>query len=856
MNASLDDAATSAPAKGFQIRIPLRVQITALLAFFVTSVAIVSFRSTFSFLEKDKIGAVREIQTLQAADLARDINDRVSRARQDLRESGVRLLDPGRGVVSLDSQVWSWIQVRGKVWKSPSFAEAVPEQVEASTSSNFRAWKDTSPEWMILEEPLKVQEAGVESLLHIRGRISKKLFLGDASRLNRGPVHGAVIDSSMLAQKKPQNVNDVLPGVWLATDDVAREFGEAFLSMPETLQKSLESPSQPTSREFKEPQSSKRVLLSWATVPSNGMEMNLISVSFVDHAAVLAGFFRTKFELGFWSFLLLGFGVIAASYLGTRLSNPIEKLVEATKVLETGDFKVRVDSNRHDEIGDLAKAFNHMGLALDQRDQELAAAHSALVQNEKLAALGTLSAGLAHEVKNPLAGILGHADMTVQQLKTLNVPNQDVLLKHVETIRKETKRCRGIIDNLMRFSRNENGEKSEQELIDLEVVSWDAIHLTEHPLNLARIKIEKAFDSRAMMILGNGNQVEQVILNMIQNAGHAMPDGGVVRVGTEYHENPSAASVGRLVAFTHKDFKGPFMRVFISDSGAGMSDEVQRKIFEPFFTTKPKGVGTGLGLSVTMQILGDHQARVSLDSAPGKGTTFYIDFMVREARSQAVMSLLGEIQFRSGGGSRVSTDVGYADSPSTKVESAQSSEAPHSEGASSDGVGQVTVVSATPTRSAVVTRLKLATPTSAEVDPTASMTPISPQVPSPQSAPSISAENRSPERSPNFGGSAAQVDDDQIMRTVQDALEADSRRIEQNNADSVAPDDPHAALLGSDQDFDEHIYDFSEGHSEDVTSTGAPEGAENEISEDAGSSKINTQAKFAVRRPQKKRGLT
>jgi len=179
----------------------------------------------------------------------------------------------------------------------------------------------------------------------------------------------------------------------------------------------------------------------------------------------------------------------------------------------------------------------------------------------------------------------------------------------------------------------------------------------EYALSKTSVRIEKQFVDDAWMVNGAHNQVEQVLLNMIQNAGHAMPNGGVLTVGTQFVPDPESGSVGRFLAFESPEFRGPFVRVYIRDTGTGMTEEIQRKIFEPFFTTKARGVGTGLGLAVTMGILGDHKARVSLDSAPGQGTTFYLDFMATQERTEKVRQHIEETRHRKAGGSKLSTDV-------------------------------------------------------------------------------------------------------------------------------------------------------------------------------------------------------
>jgi signal transduction histidine kinase len=642
-----------------RFRVPIRHQITGLLVMFIGLVVGAFYYTTSGFLVSDKTASVRELQTLKVTDLARQVNDRVSRARVELRETGLRLLDPTRGAVSLNASVWQWVQLRDLSWRADNSKPiAWPEDLNRQLGElkDFALRLDQTGKHVLMMEPLRVSESGKESLIWVLGSLNRGAIVGEASRYEAGPLRIALLDASLESWEKLN--------LWGGTTDAAELMSQVVPRLPEDLRKSVLSVSaQAFTSEFWDETAQDQVIVSKASVPVIGSASHLIILASVAREQLLAGYRKTIAEQAFWAFMIVGFAVFAAGYLSRRLSKPIESMVAATKVLQTGNFNVRVESERRDELGDLASAFNHMGKALDDRERALKAAQNALVQNEKLAALGTLSAGIAHEVKNPLAGILGHADMSIKAVEKLSLSNADSIVKHLETIQKETKRCRGIIDSLMRFSRQ---EKAEMQLVDVEVVAWEAIHLMEHTLNLSKVKVDKAFSDDVWMIMGNGNQVEQVLLNMLQNAGHAMPKGGTVTVGTEYFADPKSAPVGRFVAYTSEKFQGPFVRLYVQDSGVGMTEEVQRKIFEPFFTTKPAGVGTGLGLSVTMGILGDHGARVSINSAPGKGTAFLMDFSAKQKRTSDVRAELEEIRTRKGGGAKLASDVGTSSAGTSK----------------------------------------------------------------------------------------------------------------------------------------------------------------------------------------------
>ncbi len=303
--------------------------------------------------------------------------------------------------------------------------------------------------------------------------------------------------------------------------------------------------------------------------------------------------------------MLLAFALLLATsllsvFLARRLTRPLEKLTHAARQLGQGNFSIHVEASSRDEIGLLSGTFNQMANELRQRLEELRSAQAALVQSEKMSAFGQLSAGIAHEVKNPLAGILGHAQLCLRKLK-----KSDPLHKNITIIAQETKRCIEIIANLMRFARQ---EKTEYEPINLNDVAKQALEMMDHQLTINQVKIEQSLGPDLPQINGNANQLQQVLMNFGINAQQAMEgDPGVVRVTTD----------------TDKD--GNVMLIF-ADSGPGIPKDIQDKIFEPFFTTKPAGKGTGLGLSVTYGIIKDHKGEISIESKIGTGTAFIMTF--------------------------------------------------------------------------------------------------------------------------------------------------------------------------------------------------------------------------------------
>jgi C4-dicarboxylate-specific signal transduction histidine kinase len=239
---------------------------------------------------------------------------------------------------------------------------------------------------------------------------------------------------------------------------------------------------------------------------------------------------------------------------------------------------------------------------LRDRDSRLRETNAQLLQSEKMAAVGQLSAGLAHEVKNPLAGILGFAQLTRRSLD-----NPETISRNLDVIERETRRCTEIIGNLMRFSRQ---EPSERVATDINDAVARAIGLVDHQLGLQGIQITKQLGSKLPVVLSNANQLQQVVMNLLINAQQAMaPDGGKVTIRTQ--------AVGANVL------------IEVEDSGPGVPAEIRSRIFEPFFTTKRAGQGTGLGLSVSYGIIRDNDGDISVGDAPGGGARFTITLPAR-----------------------------------------------------------------------------------------------------------------------------------------------------------------------------------------------------------------------------------
>ncbi len=221
-----------------------------------------------------------------------------------------------------------------------------------------------------------------------------------------------------------------------------------------------------------------------------------------------------------------------------------------------------------------------------------------LVQSEKLTSLGLLAAGVAHEVNTPLAVISNYIQMLAKQL-----PAGDPRQNLIEKIVKQTFRASEIVNNLLNFSRTGAAEFQE---IDLNHVIEETLSLVAHPFRTAHVQVVQSLERDLPTVLGSGNRLQQVFLNLLMNARDSMPSGGMIEVR-------SSASNSHV-------------EVEVTDTGVGIAREHLSRIFDPFFTTKATGRGTGLGLSVSYGIIKEHAGKIEVHSTPGKGTSFRLEF--------------------------------------------------------------------------------------------------------------------------------------------------------------------------------------------------------------------------------------
>ena len=219
-----------------------------------------------------------------------------------------------------------------------------------------------------------------------------------------------------------------------------------------------------------------------------------------------------------------------------------------------------------------------------------------LVQSEKMAAIGQLAGGVAHEINNPLAVILGYAQLSAREIK-----EGDKLYKPIKTIEKEALRCKNLIVDLLAYSRT---GKSEMKMADLNETIEQAMSLVSAQAKIKVIEITKCYDLSLLPVLLNQNKIQQIIINLCNNAIDAVPENG------------------KITIITKKTDK--YAEIDIADNGNGIPEEVKKHVFEPFFTTKEAGKGTGPGLSLVYEAVMMHRGTIEIENNPGGGTVFKI----------------------------------------------------------------------------------------------------------------------------------------------------------------------------------------------------------------------------------------
>ena len=321
------------------------------------------------------------------------------------------------------------------------------------------------------------------------------------------------------------------------------------------------------------------------------------------------------------------FALLAINFFVWRLIHvPLRDLETGARRLSSGNLEQPIPVRSEDEFGELAASFNSMTAALrnsqqelrewgrtleekvEKRTRELRVAEAEAARGEKLASVGLLAAGIAHELNNPLTGIL-----TFSHLIREKMPDGSPDAEDLDLVIRETKRCAAIIRRLLDFAREKTPEKK---FADLNQIIEDTVRIVERPANLRDIEITMDLDRDLPPAWVDADLIKQVIMNMLVNAQHAIEEKGSItirsgRAPVAMSPEPGAKPV-------------PMVELSIIDTGCGIPEKNLKRIFDPFFTSKALGKGTGLGLSVSHGIVSAHGGSIKVESTVAEGSTFRV----------------------------------------------------------------------------------------------------------------------------------------------------------------------------------------------------------------------------------------
>jgi two-component system NtrC family sensor kinase len=317
--------------------------------------------------------------------------------------------------------------------------------------------------------------------------------------------------------------------------------------------------------------------------------------------------------------IALAVGLVSAAFIDRTVRRPVRGLIAGTERIAQGDLEAEIPASGGDEVGRLAEAFNRMTADLRKarreneewsrklerkvvdKTEELSRAQRQVIHMEKMASLGKLAATVAHELNNPLAGILNYARLVERSLAEGDggLEEREEMARSLSVIQQESRRCGEIVRNLLAFSRRSGAELARHHL---HAVVERALLIVRHLLEMSRIEVVTDLAAGDDELVCDADQLQQALVALLVNAAEAMPEGGTLTVATREAD-------GRL-------------ELAVTDTGVGIPPEHLPHIFEPFFSSKKETSGAGLGLAVVYGIVRRHGAEIEVDSAVGRGTTF------------------------------------------------------------------------------------------------------------------------------------------------------------------------------------------------------------------------------------------
>ncbi len=328
-------------------------------------------------------------------------------------------------------------------------------------------------------------------------------------------------------------------------------------------------------------------------------------------------------SLSYTAAAMLIVAVMSWLFVWWVVDKPIRALKKGTEHLSLGELGYQINVRSQDEVGDLARSFNGMSLQLraaneeivtwaktledrvDEKTKELRSAHEHVLHVEKMASLGKMAAVVAHEVNNPLSGILTYAKLLRKWVESGQAEHEkrEEAMQCLQLIAAESRRCGELIKNLLSLSRT---APMNVQLTDLHAVIDRSLLLVRHQLDLGGIELQLAIAHDLPRVPCDPAQIEQVLIALIMNAVDAMPRGGNLWLDAQLSDDETE------------------IEIQVRDDGAGIAPEILPRIFEPFLTTKETGHGVGLGLAISRGIVERHNGQIEVKSELGRGTTFVI----------------------------------------------------------------------------------------------------------------------------------------------------------------------------------------------------------------------------------------
>jgi len=357
------------------------------------------------------------------------------------------------------------------------------------------------------------------------------------------------------------------------------------------------------------------------------------SLEEIDRTMLISAITITAFSLGF----IIVASLCVSFFVHRLVYVPLRDLETGASRLASGNLEQPIPVRSDDEFGQLSASFNTMTAALknsrqelrewgntleqkvEKRTKELRAAQAEAVRGEKLASVGLLAAGIAHELNNPLTGILTFSHLIRQKM-----PDGSPDAEDLDLVIRETKRCAAIIRRLLDFAREKTPEKK---FADLNQIIEDTARIVERPAHLRDIEITMDLDPNLPPVWIDADLIKQVVMNMLVNAQHAIEEKGSITVRSRRCPEPRRPEPGAAPV--------PMVEVSFIDTGCGIPEKNLHRIFDPFFTSKEVGKGTGLGLSVSHGIVTAHGGAIEVESKVGEGSLFRVTLPIKPPSTDA-----------------------------------------------------------------------------------------------------------------------------------------------------------------------------------------------------------------------------